>query len=624
MTGYNTTQNQKIMNRAIIGALALWLVFSGVAAAEQLYVNEDGWWRDGGAFNESGTPIQAAVDAAGEGDAIYVYNGTYYEGGGVSITKDRITLQGEDVNTTIIHGKWIVNKVVHVTGDYVNVSGLTVTGSASYGSGIYVNADNCTISDNNASEHEHGIYLYSSSNCVLENNNASSNYRGIYSQSSSNCTLENNNVNSNRYGIYLGSTSINNNIQGNTVSDNTNYGIYLDYSSDNEIHHNNFIDNNKQAYDHNGFNSWDKGASVGGNYWSDQSCSGNPSDGTEPYTGIDTNAGAVDTYPFEEPDGWVIEIPTYVSGIISSDTTWTAADSPYIVTGNILVEEGVTLTIGQSVIVRFDGNYYILVEGTLSAVGTTGNMITFTSNKSIPAPGDWGQIYFSDSSDDVNCILKYCIIEYGGGLSVGAGSTRAGIQARMSSPTLSNNVIAHNAGHGGIACIDDASPIISNNTITSNANAGIHCAGNIPRPSIANNTIILNKIGIYLFLHCYPIIKYNNIHNNSDYDIQLYNDVPDVDATYNYWGTISTTVIGQHIYDFYDDYTLGKVIYVPFLTEPVPCAPTPEEPPAFTTADAVIALQIAVGSREYDSRWDVSDDGKVSSLDALMILQMVT
>ncbi len=41
----------------------------------------------------------------------------------------------------------------------------------------------------------------------------------------------------------------------------------------------------------------------------------------------------------------------------------------------------------------------------------------------------------------------------------------------------------------------------------------------------------------------------------------------------------------------------------------------------FTTADAVIALQIAVGSRPRDLRWDISGDGSVTSLDALMILQ---
>jgi len=32
--------------------------------AEVLYLNETGWWREGGAFSQSGTPIQAAIDVA--------------------------------------------------------------------------------------------------------------------------------------------------------------------------------------------------------------------------------------------------------------------------------------------------------------------------------------------------------------------------------------------------------------------------------------------------------------------------------------------------------------------------------------------------------------------------------
>jgi len=43
--------------------------------------------------------------------------------------------------------------------------------------------------------------------------------------------------------------------------------------------------------------------------------------------------------------------------------------------------------------------------------------------------------------------------------------------------------------------------------------------------------------------------------------------------------------------------------------------------PAPDVVGAVIALQIAVGSREYDPELDVNGDGKVTSLDALMILQ---
>jgi len=40
-----------------------------------------------------------------------------------------------------------------------------------------------------------------------------------------------------------------------------------------------------------------------------------------------------------------------------------------------------------------------------------------------------------------------------------------------------------------------------------------------------------------------------------------------------------------------------------------------------TTADALICLQITVGSREYDAAADMSDDGRVTSLDVLLILQ---
>jgi hypothetical protein len=43
-----------------------------------------------------------------------------------------------------------------------------------------------------------------------------------------------------------------------------------------------------------------------------------------------------------------------------------------------------------------------------------------------------------------------------------------------------------------------------------------------------------------------------------------------------------------------------------------------------TPADAAIALEIAVGSREYDVNADVSGDGRITSLDALMILQAST
>ena len=65
-----------------------------------------------------------------------------------------------------------------------------------------------------------GIYLHSSSNNTLANNNASNNYYyGIYLDDSNNNTLTSNNVSNNDCGIYMEDSS-NNTLQNNTISGN--------------------------------------------------------------------------------------------------------------------------------------------------------------------------------------------------------------------------------------------------------------------------------------------------------------------------------------------------------------------------------------------------------------------
>ena len=159
-------------------------------------VNTTGWWRAGGAFNASGTPIQAAVDIAAEGDTICVKEGTYTEN--VDVNK-RLSLEGEGVVT--VNAASAGKHVFNVTADYVNISGFSVAGAtADWKAGIHlIGASNCNISCNNCTNNRNGIYLKSSSNSTLTSNTASSNDWGIYLSSSGNNSHSNNTMSVNNY-----------------------------------------------------------------------------------------------------------------------------------------------------------------------------------------------------------------------------------------------------------------------------------------------------------------------------------------------------------------------------------------------------------------------------------------
>lgn len=69
---------------------------------------------------------------------------------------------------------------------------------------------------------------------------------------------------------------------------------------------------------------------------------------------------------------------TEVKGVLKGDNlAWTKERSPYLVTGNLLVEKDDVLKIEPGVDVQFEGDYYIQVEGRLEANGTESNRISF-------------------------------------------------------------------------------------------------------------------------------------------------------------------------------------------------------------------------------------------------------
>ncbi len=91
-----------------------------------------------------------------------------------------------------------------------------------------------------------------------------------------------------------------------------------------------------------------------------------------------------------------LKAQTPVSGGIYANTTWTLANSPYIMTGPVVVFPGKTLTIepGVEVRVKYGGipntglMHYLEVRGSLVAVGTLNNPIVFKSD-TLPTEFTW-------------------------------------------------------------------------------------------------------------------------------------------------------------------------------------------------------------------------------------------
>jgi parallel beta-helix repeat protein len=205
-------------------------------SGQLIYVNETG---SNGAFNK----IQDAIDAASNGDTVYVYSGYYKET--LDINKS-IILRGEDKSNTTIRHWPDQREIVRILSDGVHISGFTIRGNGYFAdkSGIILSqVKNCNISDNNIIECEQGIYLYYSSNNTIFNNTVySHNKYGVRVHYSRNNTFLNNNITWNgRDGILLGTsdncTFINNHIDRNEYN-----GISISYSGNTTLRDNSIID----------------------------------------------------------------------------------------------------------------------------------------------------------------------------------------------------------------------------------------------------------------------------------------------------------------------------------------------------------------------------------------------
>jgi hypothetical protein len=111
-------------------------------------------------------------------------------------------------------------------------------------------------------------------------------------------------------------------------------------------------------------------------------------------------------------DIWYNVPGTPVSGTISSESTWTTAGSPYVVSGALTVAAGVTLTINPGVSVHLASGASINVAngGKIIAEGTPLQNIRFTR---VPnSGGTWGGIVINGAPGSPESRIAYALIEF--------------------------------------------------------------------------------------------------------------------------------------------------------------------------------------------------------------------
>ncbi|HET8837723.1 MAG TPA: T9SS type A sorting domain-containing protein [Flavobacteriaceae bacterium] len=310
---------------------------------------------------------------------------------------------------------------------------------------------------------------------------------------------------------------------------------------------------------------------------------------------------------------------TYISGGLYADNTWSPSGNPFIVSGNFVVFEEITLTIDPGVIIKFESGAGLELRGKLIAIGNETNNITFTSNSISPVPGSWNGIkvigttsplgignqvtmeyckgefaqYFIDLTIAYHgpYIFRHCIFSNNfqtnkdGGLpytlfdnclfesnNVALGSTQ--FDSTVSNSSFINNINGVErinivdscffSGNTGIALSPGGTTI---NCTIENNNIGVSSYFNSTNNIFINNTIRNNSIGVEIGSYFNGSINFtgNIICSNSAYNIKFLS-TNNADLSNNCWCSADSAYIRSTIYDGYTDTSYGLVDFLPFTT----------------------------------------------------------
>lgn len=199
-------------------------------------------------------------------------------------------------------------------------------------------------------------------------------------------------------------------------------------------------------------------------------------------------------------------VPGPHSGVITGTQQWCAANSPHLLSGDVTVPAGITLTIEAGVTVQGADNAELLVQGHLEALGLAAQPITFTSLLN-SGPGEWAGVAFDSGSG----YLRQAIVRYAGDRNTvtdaALGSwARSNIairnvltgEVRLENTTIrdistTNQDIGVYAGNSNLIIEDSLFTEIGQGSYYVFPDAALYIAGGDSDVSLTNNTFTANN-----------------------------------------------------------------------------------------------------------------------------------
>jgi PKD repeat protein len=215
---------------------------------------------------------------------------------------------------------------------------------------------------------------------------------------------------------------------------------------------------------------------------------------------------------------------------------------------NVTVLTGQTLNIPEGVTILFYGSnaFKLQVDGVLNVTGTDVAPVTFRSYKDSAGWNSWKGIEIGSSATSVS-IDGAIVKDAGKGVYFNdAFNLNSSLTGHIVNSRIENN-------YTGIYINRNSSPLITNDNVITDNGYGVQVYGSY---STVNDPA--------------PVITYNSIYDNSYNNYWAYYFAnasnTELDATYNWWGTIDTAAIDSSIYDNADYATYSPVVnYTPYL-----------------------------------------------------------